>query len=56
MFGDAGHGAILLIFAMYLIWNEKALSPPYKLHEMLQTPFDGRYVLFLMSVFSIYCG
>eukprot|EP01052_Picozoa_sp_SAG31_P004211 SAG31_NODE_173_length_21354_cov_16.826112_4_plen_155_part_00 len=56
MFGDAGHGLILLLVAIYFIVNEKKMGPPNKLHEMVQMPFDGRYVLFLMAVFSVFCG
>eukprot|EP01052_Picozoa_sp_SAG31_P007817 SAG31_NODE_379_length_16485_cov_3.654583_6_plen_240_part_00 len=55
MFGDAGHGLLLLMLALYFIYNEKKLGAD-KLNDMIQMPFDGRYVLFLMSVFAIYCG
>eukprot|EP01089_Gocevia_fonbrunei_P016033 TRINITY_DN4881_c0_g1_i4.p1 TRINITY_DN4881_c0_g1~~TRINITY_DN4881_c0_g1_i4.p1 ORF type:complete len:520 (-),score=104.41 TRINITY_DN4881_c0_g1_i4:68-1627(-) len=55
MFGDAGHGFLLLLFSGYLVWNEKSLGAT-RLNEMVKTCFDGRYVLLLMSVASIYCG
>ncbi|KAM9979818.1 hypothetical protein ACTFIZ_006051 [Dictyostelium cf. discoideum] len=55
MFGDVGHGALLLISALGLISLEKKLAGK-KLNELIQMPFDGRYVLFLMSLFSIYVG
>ncbi len=55
MFGDAGHGLLLLLLAVYFIVNEKELgSGP--INEMIQTAFDGRYVVFLMGLFAIYCG
>ena len=55
MFGDAGHGLLMLALAVYFIINEKQLgSGP--INEMVQTAFDGRYVVFLMAVFAIYCG
>ena len=55
MFGDAGHGLLLLLLALYFIVNEKELgSGP--INEMIQTAFDGRYVVFLMGLFAIYCG
>jgi len=44
-----------LAAACYLIANEKKLGAQ-KLNELIQMPFDGRYVLLLMSFFAIYCG
>ena len=55
MFGDVGHGGIALLFAIWLIWNEKKLLET-GVNEMLQTAFDGRYVVLVMSIFSIYTG
>ena len=55
MFGDIGHGLIIFLFAMYLVYyndniNNKEGSSPLK----LLTKF--RYFLLLLSVNSIYCG
>ncbi|KYR00532.1 vacuolar proton ATPase [Tieghemostelium lacteum] len=55
MFGDVGHGILLLAASLALIGLEKKLAGK-KLNELIQMPFDGRYVLFLMSLFSIYVG
>jgi len=55
MFGDIGHGIILLLGAMYLISREHAWGGK-KLNELIQPAFDGRYVLLLMACFSIYVG
>jgi len=55
MFGDVGHGTILLLYALYLIYNERKLGLK-KLNEMVQITYDGRYVLLIMAIFSIYCG
>jgi V-type H+-transporting ATPase subunit a len=55
MFGDAGHGTIMTIFAAMAIWKEKQLAAA-NLNEMFKTPFAGRYVLLLMGLFSIYTG
>lgn len=55
MFGDVGHGFFLFVFAYMLIRNEKSLSTQ-KLNEIVQMPFDGRYVLIVMSFYAIYCG
>ncbi|KAL6043534.1 V-type proton ATPase subunit a [Balamuthia mandrillaris] len=55
MFGDVGHGLLLLFFSAYLVWKEKTLSK-VKLNEMIQMCFDGRYLLLLMSICAIYAG
>jgi len=55
MFGDFGHGLLLTIFALVMIINEKKLSAG-QLNEMIKTCFDGRYLLLLMGLFSMYTG
>ncbi|KAM7496677.1 hypothetical protein LguiA_021091 [Lonicera macranthoides] len=55
MFGDWGHGICLLLGAMILIARESKLSSQ-KLGSFMEMLFGGRYVLLLMSLFSIYCG
>jgi len=55
MFGDVGHGIMMLLFVLFLIAREKAFMKE-GLNEMVQTCFDGRYIIVLMSLFSIYCG
>lgn len=55
MFGDLGHGLILFLTALYFVWKEKELSR-IKLNELVKTCFDGRYVLLLMGLFSMYTG
>jgi hypothetical protein len=55
MFGDAGHGLLMLAAAVYFIVKEEELGRG-PINEMVQTPFDGRYVMLLMSIFSMYCG
>eukprot|EP00761_Pharyngomonas_kirbyi_P011611 gb/GECH01011637.1/.p1 GENE.gb/GECH01011637.1/~~gb/GECH01011637.1/.p1 ORF type:complete len:873 (+),score=186.84 gb/GECH01011637.1/:1-2619(+) len=55
MFGDAGHGIILTIFGLVLciLQDWRRFRPS---NEILLMLFDGRWVLFLMGLFSIYCG
>ncbi|CAN6900539.1 unnamed protein product [Brassica oleracea] len=55
MFGDWGHGICLLLATMYLILREKKLSSQ-KLGDIMEMAFGGRYVIFMMSLFSIYTG
>ncbi|CAL5200304.1 unnamed protein product [Lathyrus oleraceus] len=55
MFGDWGHGICLLLGALVLISRENKLSTQ-KLGSFMEMLFGGRYVILLMSLFSIYCG
>ncbi|KAG2673718.1 hypothetical protein I3760_13G104000 [Carya illinoinensis] len=55
MFGDWGHGICLLLGALVLIARESKLGTR-KLGSFMEMLYGGRYVLLLMSLFSIYCG
>ncbi|XAR60485.1 hypothetical protein NMG60_11033890 [Bertholletia excelsa] len=55
MFGDWGHGLCLLLGALVLIARESKLGSQ-KLGSFMEMLFGGRFVLLLMSLFSIYCG
>ncbi|CAI9103744.1 OLC1v1002283C2 [Oldenlandia corymbosa var. corymbosa] len=55
MFGDWGHGICLLVSTLYLIFREKKYSSQ-KLGDIMEMTFGGRYVILLMSLFSIYTG
>merc|ERR1719481_2194154 len=56
MFGDAGHGVIMLIAALSMILREKALEPKKDQSEIFKIFFGGRYIVLFMSFFSIYTG
>ncbi|XP_043564909.1 V-type proton ATPase 116 kDa subunit a-like isoform X2 [Chiloscyllium plagiosum] len=56
MFGDCGHGAVLLGFALIMIINEKEFADQKGGNEIWNTFFNGRYLILLMSIFSIYTG
>ncbi|CCK73453.1 H(+)-transporting V0 sector ATPase subunit a NDAI_0G04680 [Naumovozyma dairenensis CBS 421] len=55
MFGDAGHGMIVLLIALYFILNEKKFEAMQK-DEILDMVYSGRYMICLMGAFSIYTG
>ncbi|KAK3195409.1 hypothetical protein Dsin_026719 [Dipteronia sinensis] len=55
MFGDWGHGICLLLATLFYIIREKKLSGQ-KLGDIMEMTFGGRYVILMMSLFSIYTG
>uniref|UniRef100_A0A0D9XIB3 V-type proton ATPase subunit a n=1 Tax=Leersia perrieri TaxID=77586 RepID=A0A0D9XIB3_9ORYZ len=55
MFGDWGHGICILLATLYLIIREKKLASQ-KLDDIMDMMFGGRYVILMMSLFSIYTG
>ena len=46
MFGDVGHGFLMLLFALYLVLNEKALGRT-TLNEMVEMCFGGALLLLI---------
>ncbi|CCJ29709.1 unnamed protein product [Pneumocystis jirovecii] len=55
MFGDLGHGFLMFIAALYLCLNEKKLEKK-NYGEIFDMAFHGRYIILLMSIFSMYTG
>ena len=55
MYGDIGHGSCLVIGASYLILTEKR-SEDRGLDEMMKGLYGARYMLFMMGIYSVYCG
>ena len=55
MFGDVGHGLLLLLLALYFIRNEAKLGSQ-KLDDIVSMAFGGRYVMLLNAIFAIYVG
>jgi V-type H+-transporting ATPase subunit a len=53
MFGDVGHGLILLAASLGLLGCWKFIKRP---SETLQAALDQKWLILLMSLFSIYCG
>ena len=46
----------MLIAALTMILKEKSLETKSNMSEIFKIFFGGRYIIFLMSVFSIYTG
>lgn len=55
MFGDIGHGLIILFAALYMIANERKWAR-IELGEITAIFFSGRYIILLMGLFSLYTG
>ncbi|VTJ57197.1 V-type proton ATPase 116 kDa subunit a 2 isoform X3 [Marmota monax] len=55
MFGDLGHGFVMFLFALLLVINENRPGLNQS-QEILRMFFNGRYILLLMGLFSVYTG
>lgn len=53
MYGDIGHGGVLLAVAIILITFGGQIVEKV---ESLKEVYEFRYMLFMMSFFSVYCG
>ncbi|XP_067288957.1 V-type proton ATPase 116 kDa subunit a 2 isoform X3 [Pseudorasbora parva] len=56
MFGDVGHGTVMTLFALWMVLTEKDHTRRRPGNEIWMTFFDGRYIILMMGLFSIYTG
>lgn len=56
MFGDIGHGTIMLAASLWMVLCERSLEAKRIKSEIWQIFFGGRYIILLMGMFSIYTG
>lgn len=56
MFGDAGHGLIVLLAGIAMILLEKRLEKSAGESEIFNIFFGGRYIITMMGFFSVYTG
>jgi len=55
MFGDLGHGTLLMLFGLIMIKKEKDFEGK-KLDDLVEMCYGGRYVIFLNGCFGMYVG
>ncbi|KAM9743992.1 V-type proton ATPase 116 kDa subunit a [Menidia menidia] len=56
MFGDLGHGIIMSVFALWMVLYENNRKLKNTRNEIWNTFFEGRYIILMMGLFSIYTG
>ncbi|KAL7986694.1 hypothetical protein Chor_012977 [Crotalus horridus] len=53
---DCGHGFLMFLFALFMVLFEKHPKLMKSQDEIMKMVFQGRYIILLMGLFSIYTG
>uniref|UniRef100_A0A8C7M3A9 V-type proton ATPase subunit a n=1 Tax=Oncorhynchus kisutch TaxID=8019 RepID=A0A8C7M3A9_ONCKI len=56
MFGDLGHGVVMACFALWMVLKEKSHKRKRSDNEIWTVFFEGRYIILMMGLFSVYTG
>ncbi|KAJ7987187.1 hypothetical protein DPEC_G00336150 [Dallia pectoralis] len=56
MFGDLGHGVVMACFALWMVLTEKSHKRKRSDNEIWTMFFEGRYIILMMGLFSVYTG
>ncbi|CAM9714605.1 unnamed protein product [Sphacelaria rigidula] len=56
MYGDIGHGTIILLLGLYLVYSWKSVSGRRDMGEMLNGMYLARYMITMMGFFAVYAG
>uniref|UniRef100_A0A8C3J6M9 V-type proton ATPase subunit a n=1 Tax=Calidris pygmaea TaxID=425635 RepID=A0A8C3J6M9_9CHAR len=56
MFGDFGHGILMSLIAVWMVFRESRILSQKSDNEMFNMVFSGRYIILLMGLFSTYTG
>ena len=56
MYGDIGHGSILTMAALFLVFTESRLEVRGAVDEMTQSVYQARYMLLGMGICAVYAG
>ncbi|KAM6295542.1 V-type proton ATPase 116 kDa subunit a 1 isoform 8-T8 [Aegotheles albertisi] len=56
MFGDFGHGILMTLIAVWMVFRESRILSQKSDNEMFNMVFSGRYIILLMGLFSTYTG
>lgn len=59
MYGDIGHGCIQVLFSIWMLRNEASFAARDRRKELGEIEgmiYGGRYMIFLMSLFALFCG
>ena len=56
MYGDIGHGSVLTMAALYLVFTESRIRTARSMDEMIKNVYTARYMLLAMGICSVYAG